>query len=318
MDTPAGRLPRSSGSLAGHEVKYITLLSLTEIGVGSLVHGLKIPMGGHTLSLNQGFVLMQSTRALAPHVGQVDLARSASNVSLLTALMKSFSPAGKKLTPMLAITVQGLLFATGVLIGGASFAGLALGMILLSVWGFAQPLLMAWLFVGAHFWESIDMLWSRIADPLGLESVSALSMILFFVFIKALIAVSLVFVSQKIGERWNEGLAKQGQKVLQKRKRKSDLALKSRKANILATLRDLTSPLVVISVILSVVFAVYSDSSEAGLVWALMRPLAAAFVGFYLLRVFPTEKIVHVFAKNNPARAELIRKVSESIERFAR
>ena len=33
------------------------LLSLTEIGLGSLLHSFKIPFAGHFLSLNQGFIL---------------------------------------------------------------------------------------------------------------------------------------------------------------------------------------------------------------------------------------------------------------------
>lgn len=317
MDTYVGGQPSSVGRLASHEVKYITLLSLTEIGFGSLVHGLKIPLGGHGLSLNQGFVLMQASRA---HNGnRISAARSSSHISLITALMKSFSPAGKKLTPMLAITVQGLLFSTGIFFGGLNFLGYALAMILLSVWGFAQPLLMAWLFVGIHFWDALNLLWQKIAEPIGLESIMAWRMILLFVAVKALLAVGLVFVSDSLADRWNQSLLRKGEAVLRGRKsRAKDSVAPTHQQQLARSLKDLLSPLVVISVLLSVVFAWFSDSTQVGLISALLRPLTAAFVGFYLLRIVPTERLVRLFAKNNPHRALLIRKVSESIERFAR
>lgn len=317
MDATSGGQSGHNGSLARHEVKYVALLGLTEIGVGSVIHGLKIPLGGHCLSLNQGLILMQSSRFLDDSIGRFQKARSASHISLMTALMKSFSPAGKKLTPMLAIMVQGILFSIGVVTGGANLIGFAMGMVLLSIWGFAQPILLAWLFVGAHFWEATEILWLKLAEPFGLQEYSVLNVLLLFVLTKALLAVGLVFLSQAFVEKWSGLLSRKGEEVLRFKKIRSPTKTED-KSIFLSLLRDLISPLVLTSVILSLVFAYYSQKTSGDLVWAFLRPLAAAFVGFYIIRMFPAEKLVQLFAKNNPNRADLIRKVAQSLDDFAR
>ena len=324
MDSSDRSLSSDRGSLAGHEVKYISLLSITEIGVGSLLHAFKVPFGGHCLSLNQGFVLMQSVKKLTPQVaafgdGRIQAARSTSNISLVTALLKSLSPAGKKLMPMLAIMVQGLLFSLGTILGGVGKFGMFLSLALLSLWAFAQPLLMSWLIVGTNFWEALELMWQKLAEPLGLENHSIFSILLGFVLFKLLLALILVMISDRIGLKYSEALAEKGKAAL-----KSRVGLKSTQQNsnaghpLLMTLRDLTSPLVIFSVLLSFIFAYFAKSSHSELVWALVRPVAAAFVGFYLIRIFPTEKMVNIFAKNNPKRAELLRSAKKTIESYTR
>jgi hypothetical protein len=319
MDTHPGGESSPSGRLARHEVTYITLLSLTEIGVGSLVHAFRIPLGGHLLSLNQGLVLVQASRTIPPSdIGKLSrgrVARSASNIALVSAMLKSLSPAGKRLTPMLAISVQGLLFALGVVIAGAGRVGLSLGMLLSSVWAFAQPLLLAWLFVGAHFWEALDAVWKKIAEPLGLSGLSPLGMLLVCVLLKASVAVALVWVSDRVGSRLSERLAARGSHLLRARSLARDTGV--RKNSLRAALGDLASPLVGVSLVLSVLFAFYDGGDSVKLVWAALRPIALAFVSFYLLRAVPTEKIVALLARRNPSRAELIRRAKLSLEKVS-
>jgi hypothetical protein len=319
MDTHSGSEPGPSGRLARHEVSYITLLSLTEIGVGSLVHAFRIPLGGHLLSLNQGLVLVQASRTIPPSdAGQLSrgrVARSASNIALVSAMLKSLSPAGKRLTPMLAISVQGLLFSLGVVIAGVGRLGLSLGMILSSLWAFAQPLLLAWLFVGARFWEALDSVWQKIAEPLGLGGLSPVGMLLVCAVLKASVAVSLVWISDRIGSRMSQRLAERGSDLLRRRALPKDSGV--RKNSLRAAFRDLASPLVGVSLALSVLFAFYDGGDSVKLVWAALRPLSLAFVSFYFLRVVPTEKIVALLARRSPARAELIRRAKLSLEKVS-
>ncbi len=319
MDTHSGGESSPSGCLARHEVSHITLLSLTEIGVGSLVHAFRIPLGGHLLSLNQGLVLVQASRTIPPNdAGQVSrgrVARSASNIALVSAMLKSLSPAGKRLTPMLAISVQGLLFALGVVIAGAGQLGLSLGMLFSSVWAFAQPLLLAWLFVGAHFWDALEAVWKKIAEPLGLSGLSPVAMLLVCVALKASVAVALVWVSERVGSRLSERLATRGSVLLRARSVPKDAGL--RKNSLRAAIGDLASPLVGISLGLSILFAYFDGGDSVKLVWAVLRPLSLALVSFYILRAVPTEKIVAVLARRNPARAELIRRAKFSLEKIS-
>jgi len=317
MDASSGSEPGPSGSLARHEIKFITLLSLTEIGVGSVVHSLRLPLSGHFLSLNESLVLMQASRTIPPAQKSTWLrarvARSASNIALVSALLKSLSPAGKRLTPMLAILVQGLLFALGIVLGGVGNFGLALATSLSSVWAFAQPLLLAWLFVGGHFWDALTSVWVKIATPLGLSALSPVSMILVAVFLKALIAVALVFVSQAWSDRFSNALARRGAGALRSKKLSPATTLPQTPAR--GALRDLRSPLLLFSLGLSLLFAVYDSRADAvGMLWAALRPVALAFVAFYVIRAVPTEKLVACVARKDPRRAELLRRAKEALD----
>lgn len=64
-------------------------LSIVEIGLGSVVHGFKIPFGGHVLSLNQGMFL---SRAMAFALSRREGFRLANEISLIASFMKSLSP----------------------------------------------------------------------------------------------------------------------------------------------------------------------------------------------------------------------------------
>ena len=70
-------------------------------------------------------------------------------ISFITAVMKSLSPAGK-LGPMMSISSQGLLYSLGVFVGGVGTTGKVIGMILLSLWAFIQPFISYFLMYGAE------------------------------------------------------------------------------------------------------------------------------------------------------------------------
>ncbi len=125
---------------------YTATLSMTEVGLGSLFHAFHVPMGGHLLSLNQGALLCWVARGADTRREGVQRTQA---VSVLTALAKSFSPAGQRLFPMLAIATQGSRYSVGLLLLGLNPAGAELGMVLLSIWPFVQPLLVAYLLFGS-------------------------------------------------------------------------------------------------------------------------------------------------------------------------
>jgi hypothetical protein len=124
---------------------YAGNLSRVEIGLGGILHGMKLPFAGTFLSLNQGVFLTRVVKLNQLRKGSHTLAFRVSNI---TALLKSLSPAGKKLLPMLAISVQGLLFSMGTLLLGANLPGCFLGAVLSSLWGVFQPLAVLWVVYG--------------------------------------------------------------------------------------------------------------------------------------------------------------------------
>ena len=115
---------------------YATIQSLVEVGLGSFLHAFHIPFSGHALSLNQGLIL---TQACQKTESRKEAVTATNGIAIITAILKSLSPMGKRLTPMLAISMQGFLFSLGILILGNNILGMILGISLLSLWGFAQP-----------------------------------------------------------------------------------------------------------------------------------------------------------------------------------
>src|SRR5688572_22233186 len=145
---------RESGS-ALFVGRHAALLTVVEVGLGSLLHGLRIPLSGQILSCNQGFLLCRAVKEAGPDERSRFLPATISNVA---ALLKSLSPAGKKLTPMLAISSQGLLFSLGCILLGPNFLGCLLGISLLSLWAFAQPILIAYVLFGSVLFQAASKL----------------------------------------------------------------------------------------------------------------------------------------------------------------
>jgi hypothetical protein len=77
-------------------------------------------------------------------------------VPFISAGLKALSPGGSRLRPMLAITVQGLLFGTMVQLLGANFAGFAFGGALIGVWSATQGILLQYLMLGGDLFRAYD------------------------------------------------------------------------------------------------------------------------------------------------------------------
>ena len=116
--------------------RYAALQSVTEIGVGPLVHGLRIPLGGHFLSLNQGVLLTFAVRPAAETGERIARRRGifvATSISFVTAMLKFLSPAGARVYPALGISLQGLFFSAGILVFGMNI----LGVVVVGCWAAA-------------------------------------------------------------------------------------------------------------------------------------------------------------------------------------
>lgn len=100
-------------------------LIVTEICFGSLLHACRVPFRGYLLSLNQIYVSAKIFLS-----GQ-----SVLRVSTEAGMAKLGFSVGKKMTPAVAIWVQGGLFHLGAL------AHPLLGAIAASLWSFVQPML---------------------------------------------------------------------------------------------------------------------------------------------------------------------------------
>lgn len=271
--------------IVGH---YGATLSLIEVGLGSLLHAFKVPFSGILLSLNQGFILCRAAIFSRDIPQNLWTTYSISNVA---AVLKSLSPAGKKLGPMLSLSMQGLLFNIGILVFGTNPVGLCAGMALLSIWTFIQPLVTYYLFFGNELISAVEYLYQKTLPYHGLKAESLLWIFLGLVVTKMLAAVILAIVAWRTqgdtiyGKNYEEGLIKlareKGAKISDERKNGNAAWL---------AFKDLFRPLFLVSLVTTGAFLYFSQHDYAQIGWYLLRPLAIGFIFFYISRTLTLDR----------------------------
>ena len=269
------------------------MLSVIEIGLGSLIHGLNIPLGGHLLSLNQGFILSRA------HIDLQDK-RAGGLISTTAALLKSLSPAGKKLTPMLAIALQGQLFGLGAFILGNNRLGLGLGMSLLCLWGFLQPLFFYSLVFGEKLWKMAQFYVEQLQGVLPVTMENLLWILAFLVFLKVLLGLVIVEMAFRLKATHVEAYSNWSKKFKKE-------ANPRRQGNVFVqSLKELMSPFFSFTLVLMGVFFYFAQSEHSQFVWVLLRPVALGYLMILMLRLLPLEKLTLSLEKKNPRLARSV------------
>lgn len=254
---------------------YAAALSLLELALGSLLHAFHVPFSGTFLSLNQGYLLCRATLAAAREGGGRTEAYVISNVA---AVLKSLAPAGKKLGPMLSLSAQGGLFGLGVIGLGPNLPGLVVGMVLLSLWTFVQPVLTYFLFFGSHWLTALEFLFRKTMPWHGL-SLSHLAWVFAAVVgAKAVAAGGLAVAAWRGGGEWQDRLLR----LAESKGPRAPMPAQGPTAWL--ALRDLTQPLFLISLVATAVFLYFTEGPAAEKIWLMLRPLAIGFLFFYFSR----------------------------------
>ncbi len=264
--------------------KYAASLSLIEIGLGSLLHAASIPLAGQVLSINQIAILSRASFQLKSR--NVSL-----KISLISSLLKSLSPAGKKLTPMLAILMQGFLYSVGVTLFGVNTVGLLMATILSSAWAFIQPLIMLYLLFGKDLLEVLKYFQKEFSFLSHIEPSLIVKIVILTFALKVIVAyvVSryLVKMSEKEFEKFQLKLTVQA-KPKQKKYSSNQL---------FNAFMDLSQPLFIISYILTAIFLYDTRTDNVSIVWTLLRPITIGVLIFYLVRICPMENVVEFLEK---------------------
>lgn len=260
--------------------KLSAALSLVEIGLGSFLHSLNIPLAGHVLSVNQIAFLSRISFKLKS-------TKPCLQVSLIVALLKSLSPAGKKLTPMLAISAQGLFFYIGLFVFGVNYLGLLFAVFFSSLWAFIQPILFIYLLFGKNSVAVTEFYLKELNKLVPGSDHYILWLILSLIIIKFIIALVISISAIKIKE---QDFEKFQQKMLLEIKKSNTFPSHS---HAYLAFRDLMNPLFIISFSLTALFFFFSNSSTSAIqiIWIILRPLAVGFILYYILRVYPIEKL---------------------------
>lgn len=179
----------------------VATLTLSEVGIGTLIHTLHLPLGGHLLSLNQLFILTRLS-LVEPRGSQYIEPHSLTlKCSLIGASLKSLSPAGKRLTPMLAIATQGLFFSAGVathtLLKLPFQIALILGGLALGSWAVIQPLIVAHIVFGKSYFSGIQKVLNWLTDSLHTDSIHWWTLWIIFLGVKLLLSFLTVQLALK-------------------------------------------------------------------------------------------------------------------------
>lgn len=252
---------------------YGAFLSLIEVGLGSILHTFKIPFTGLFLSLNQGYLLCRVTiKTRDKWIGY--------SVSNIAAVLKSLSPAGNKLGPMLSLSMQGLLFVSGLTLG-INPVGLSVGMILLSFWSFVQPLVTYYIFFGEKLIDAAKFLYEKTLPFHGISPENLWWIFASIVLIKAIASVVLAIMAWK-----NQGEDSRQEKLVNFAKPKATVT----GSPLVLAMKDLLKPLFLISLATTAIFLFFSQHEWAQIIWYLMRPVAIGFIFFYISRTLTLDR----------------------------
>lgn len=290
---------------------YTSLLALMEGGLGSLLHAWHIPLTGHFLSLNQIFLMSR----LVIQTGQK---QDPFYISVCAALLKTLAPIGKKFTPMLALTMQGFLFSLGLTVGGTSFWGLLIGSLLASLWAFIQPLWLYYLIFGHALFDAFEKIFDRAAALLNLQSGSFYLLLGVLILLKVLLAWGAILLSFRLSDVKIEGYYRY---FLSYRyfKRRSSMSKGKGLKPLKGACADLCRPLFLLSLALSISFALVTEQDEVALFWSFLRPLAVGLLIFWGIRAFNIEPIlkrVHTFCP--PRLASALKVVFDQLNEYSK
>ncbi len=278
---------------------YATQLSLMEIGLGSILHALHIPFSGFLLSLNQCFVLNRALLFAVPSDSMVKrfLPMTISNTA---AIIKTLSPYGKKFTPMLAISMQGLLFNIGVLLFGKNLFGRCIGSLLLSLWPMIQPIVVYGIIYGGIFLDMTDYYNQMMSKLPWLDGMNLQIIALGYIFVHLSLTLGICFLTLLLPARV---LDRYDRSIMSDRLSLQIKPLGVPKMNtILQKLRgvwkDFTSPFFLLSLILSGFFFYATMHSLGSFFLAFFRLIAIAFLTFFILRNISSEWCTNFFANS--------------------
>jgi hypothetical protein len=275
---------------------YAGTLGIAEVGLGSLLHGMKIPLSGTFLSINQALFL---TRVIKLNRSAGDARILPLRVSNIAALLKSLSPAGKKLLPMLAIAAQGLLFSFSTFVFGANVIGAVVGGALLALWGVLQPVAILFLVYGLALGEEqlqrLFAYYSRLLqDVVALTPDLLWRMVFLFAGTKMLVAAAVCLAGWRanVDEQHlvSERLIKLGLAGLPKRYEGADQSATSLGDASFGALRDLMRPLFLVPLFMTGVFFWFAEHEWAPVLWGMLRPVAAGYLIFLAIRLFPVDR----------------------------
>jgi len=222
---------------------------------------------------------------------RVPAVQAVNSISLTSGALKALSPMGNRLGPMLAISMQGLLYSCGVLVLGANLAGALVGMTLLALWGVLQPVLVAWLLFGRSVFDGLYKLWGDLAALLGASETILWPILGAFVGLKILAGGLVVALAWRVGPQGEQVYIEKLDAWVSRSRLAPVGAVFQREAPVSVwrgVLQDLLNPWFLAGAVLSLGF--FLGTGEQGapeIAFQLLRIFGVAVLFFWSLRALP-------------------------------
>jgi hypothetical protein len=246
-----------------------------EASVGAMLHAAQVPFRGIALSSVQSMVMTYAGDGLGTRSKIIW-------VPFIAAGMKALSPSGNRLNPMLAISVQGILFTVATTLFGWNIAGIMLGGFLIGAWAAAQGVLLQILFIGGDLVHMYDVVLQWVARFLHLPPLGLIGLLVVWSSIAGTLCSVVTLYAyirrHRTPARLQQLLSK-GATIFVREESKW-----SWKSTIKQSVHDLTRPFFWIPIAILMVLILVSGSSLESVFWIAVRASTIAMVLFALVR----------------------------------
>jgi nucleoside-triphosphatase THEP1 len=252
-----------------------------EIGLGSALHGVRVPGRGLILSSLQTAVMVTAGAGLG-HRSRVVW------VPFIAAGLKAVSPAGNRLRPMLAITMQGLLFGGATSVFGWNPLGIGLGGWLVGAWAGAQGAILQYLLVGDQLIRAYASVTGWLTEHWNLSTPGLWTAIGVWIVVWGLGAMSVgLFVHRRksLPGRFRELMARRMEGL-------GNDHPASRRHALLLGAKDLARPVFWIPLLIIAAIVLAAGAPWGDIFWMAARALTVGFVVFSLARGFQPRRFV--------------------------
>lgn len=252
-----------------------------EVGLGSILHGVRLPGRGLVLSSLQTAVMVAAGAGMGRR-GRVVW------VPFIAAGLKALSPAGNRLRPMLAITVQGLLFGGATTLLGWNPFGLALGAWLVGAWAAAQGAVLQYLLVGDQLLRAYDSVVGWLSAGWDVSAPGIWTAIGAWIVLWGLGTMSVglyVYRRRTLPRRFRELMSRRMEGL-------GDAGTVSRRRAAMQGLRDLARPVFWLPLLVIAAIVLAAGAPWGDVFWMAARAVTVGFLVFTLARGFQPRRFV--------------------------
>lgn len=244
-----------------------------EASVGSAFHAVKFPLTGVVMSTTQAIVMTHAADGLQRRDRVIW-------VGFISAGLKALSPAGSRLGPMLAISVEGIFVTLGYRLFGWNRIGAFIGGGLAGAWAGLQGFFVQYLLLGRGLQKAYDSVVKWLGDSFGLSAPGLLTAVFLVAAAYGLVAGSLTMVAWSRRDREHSRL----KRAVERHARELSLG-KPAKRSFWAGAKDVLRPAFLIPIALVSAVLIASGTGAEEILWMILRALGVGLALFGLIRL---------------------------------